>query len=1081
MRLWILFAALLFVPLFGQTDRRTPLSEPGISPDGTEVAFVSGGDIWTVGSAGGTARLLVSHPATESRPVYSPDGTRLAFTSTRTGNGDVYVLHLPTGDLKRLTFSEAAERVDSWSADGKYLYFSTTATDISGMADIQRVAVEGGTPMVYSGDRYAAEYFAAAHPTDPGTIALTAKGVVFAQWWRNGHSHIDESEIWIRHDGAQPKYDRLSKGGSKEAWPMWSADGRQLFYMSDASGSENLWSRAAVSGSTAKQLTQFRDGRVLWPAIARNGKTIVFERDFAIWTLDVSSNRAAPLKIALRGTPATPGVQRTQLTTGFNALALSPDGKKIAFVARGDVFAAGAKEGGAATRLTSTAALEDEVAWAPDNKRVVYTSDRENAIRLYIYDLSRNAETRLTSTGDNDTSPVWSPDGKSIAFLRGGTKLMVIDVESKAERELAKTYARQAPLNGTHDIAWSPDNKWIAYGHRGLRLFWNVNVIPAAGGTPVQTSYLANVDGGGIVWSGDGKYILFESGQRTEPNKVGRVDLIPRTPRFREDQFRDLFKEPNKPQQPAQPAPAGKSDPAPAPPAVAAADSTDVKVVAEGIRRRLTILPTGIDAQDLTVSPDGKTLLITGSAAGQMNLWTYSLDELSREPAVARQLTSTPGRKSAAQFSPDGKEVYYLESGRIQVIPIDSRTARPVSVTAETDVDFARDKGEVFWQTWSYLNLHFYDEKFHGIDWKAARAKYEPWVEGSQTPDELRRVAGMMIGDLNASHTGISGPPPPAAATGHLGVRFDRAEAESKGALRVSELIHLGPAEVAGIKVGEYITAVDGGAVTRTFSLPEALEYKANRRVTLTVATDAAGANAREVAVSPIGNAQEKALLYRHWVEAARDYVHKVSNGRLGYVHMADMSESSLDRLYMDLDTENVGRDGVVVDIRNNNGGFVNVYALDVLSRRPFLNMTPRGASTVPARSFLGQRSLERPTVLVTNQHSLSDAEDFTEGYRSMKLGKVVGEPTAGWIIYTTGVELLDGSVLRLPGIKITDANGRNMELNPRPVDVPVLRSIGESYSGRDTQLDAAVRELLKQIDGTKTSTARSTTGGGVQ
>jgi tricorn protease len=196
-------------------------------------------------------------------------------------------------------------------------------------------------------------------------------------------------------------------------------------------------------------------------------------------------------------------------------------------------------------------------------------------------------------------------------------------------------------------------------------------------------------------------------------------------------------------------------------------------------------------------------------------------------------------------------------------------------------------------------------------------------------------------------------------------------------------------------------------------------------------------------------------------VEHNREYVSRISNGRLGYVHLFDMSSNSLTQMFLDLDAENHSREGVVIDIRNNNGGFVNAYALDVLTRQPYLHMTNRGLGRAPARSILGQRALERPTVLVVNQHSLSDAEDFTEGYRTLKLGKVVGEPTAGWIIYTGGVQLIDGSTLRLPGTRITANDGSNMERHPRPVDVPVLRPIGESYTGRDSQLDAAARVLL--------------------
>jgi tricorn protease len=234
------------------------------------------------------------------------------------------------------------------------------------------------------------------------------------------------------------------------------------------------------------------------------------------------------------------------------------------------------------------------------------------------------------------------------------------------------------------------------------------------------------------------------------------------------------------------------------------------------------------------------------------------------------------------------------------------------------------------------------------------------------------------------------------------------------------------------------------------------------RRVTLSLESASAR---RDVVVSPISTAQEKQLLYRAWVENRRDYVNRASGGRLGYVHMPDMSAGSLRQLYLDLDADNHTREGVVIDIRNNNGGFVNVYAIDVFARRGYLNMTPRGrTAAAPARTQLGQRSLEKPTILITNQHSLSDAEDFSEGYRTLKLGKVVGEPTAGWIIYTGGATLIDGSSLRLPSTRITTNDGVNMERNPRPVDIELDRPLGEWQAGKDSQLDRAVAELLKQL-----------------
>ncbi|HEV2761885.1 MAG TPA: S41 family peptidase, partial [Pyrinomonadaceae bacterium] len=502
-----------------------------------------------------------------------------------------------------------------------------------------------------------------------------------------------------------------------------------------------------------------------------------------------------------------------------------------------------------------------------------------------------------------------------------------------------------------------------------------------------------------------------------------------------------------------------------------------VEVVFEGIRRRLSTIPVGVDVGYQAVSPDGKWLVMIASAENQQNLYLHSLDELAREAGTTRQLTSTTGPKSFAQFSPDGREVFYLESGRIQVTPLEAgRPTRTLAVAAEMDSDFSREKLEVFEQAWTYMRDNFYDPKFHGTDWEAVRASYAPHAAGARTSDELRRVLQLMVGELNASHLGVSAASPPSPpTTGRLGLRFDRAEYERTGRLRVTEVIPLGAAAVGrdtgrderlrAVREGEYLLEVDGREVDARTNLDELLNYKINRRVVLTLAASPDGAGRREVAVRPSNLATEKTLLYRKWVDERREYVARVSNGRLGYVHMFDMSFNSLQQLYLDLDAENQSREGVVVDVRHNNGGFVNVYAIDVLARRSYLRMTPRGFTPAPARSVLGQRALELPTVLVTNQHSLSDAEDFTEGYRVLGLGKVVGEPTSGWIIYTWNVSLLDGSTLRLPRMRVEDSAGKNMELNPRPVDIPVRRPVGESYTGRDTQLDAAARELLNQLD----------------
>jgi Tol biopolymer transport system component/C-terminal processing protease CtpA/Prc len=1047
-------------------------AEPAISPDRSEVAFVSGGDIWTVAVTGGEARLLVSHPANESRPMYSPDGRRLAFVSNRTGNGDIYLLTLETGDLRRLTFDDGGEQLNGWSRDGKWVYFNSTSRDISGMNDVFRVNSEGGTPMQVTADRFVNEFFSAPSP-DGATLAFTARGTSSSQWWRKGHSHLDESEIWLMREGEAASYERVTSGGAKEGWPMWSADGKNLFYVSDKSGAQNIWAKP-LQGQ-ARQVTQFKDGRVLWPTISYDGRMIVFERNFGVWKFDTTNNQASEIKITRRGVSIGTSVEHLTLSNQFQELALSPDGKKVAFIVRGEIFAASAKDGGDAARVTNTLAAESNITWSPDSKKLVYVSDRDKTPHLYLYDFTKNAETQLTNDAKGDTAPRFSPDGKWLAFERGARELRVLDLESKQERVIATGFLERPPFDAERPFVWSPDGKWIAFMNVGERAFQNIHIVNVADGTSKPVSFLANANANAVSWSPDGNFLLFDSGQRTEGSRLARVDLVPRTPKFREDQFTDLFKEtaprnapPNAPQRPAQAAPDSQTPNAAADEKKPATKNTEI--VFDGIKQRLSLLPLGIDAGAHTISPDGKTLLFVASAAGQINFYTYSLDELSREPAVSRQLTSTPGFKSQPQFSPDGREVFYLEQGRINIVNLDNRQVRPLIVTAEMDVDFAKEKMEVFKQAWTLMRDNFYDPNYHGANWQAVRQEYEPRIAGARTGDEMRRLLNLMVGELNASHLGASGGfgGQQAAPVGRLGLRFDRKEYENNGRFRVTEVVALSPAAIAGIKTGEYLTAVDGKAIGAQTNLDEWLEYKVNRRVALTIAASADGANKREIAVRPVSLGTEKGLLYRNWVAANRAYVERISGGKLGYVHMPDMSSDALSQLYVDLDAENHSREGVVVDIRNNNGGFVNPYAIDVFARRGYITMTPRESKPSPMRTLNGQRALELPTILITNQHSLSDAEDFTEGYRALKLGKVVGEPTSGWIIYTSGVSLIDGTNLRMPFIKITDSTGADMELNPRPVDVPVSRPVGETYTDKDSQLDTAVRELLKQIGGKK-------------
>ena len=1046
------------------------LSDAAISPDGREIAFVSGGDIWTVASAGGEAHLLVTHPATESRPLYSPDGTKLAFVSTRTGAGNIYVLTLATGELTRLTYSDRPDGLDAWSHDGKWIYFTSAVNDVAGQGDIFRVSSAGGTPLEVSHERYLNEFESAPSP-DGQTIALMARGLSSAQWWRNGHAHIDETEVWLKPVAESGKYQMLLTADAKHAWPMWSADGKTLFYMSDASGAENIWAVPVASPASAKALTHFKEGRVLWPSIGDGGKTIVFERNFTIWKMDTATGKAELVPITLRGVPASPGV--THVTeTNFSTMALSPDGKKIAVIAHGEVFAASAKDGGEAQRLTHTATAESDPVWSGDSMKLVYLSEagtgEGSGHNIVMYDFATSKETVLTPAGSEDENPKWSPDGKSVAYLRNDKELHVLTVPAQAGATVADRVVARGELPRS-SLAWSPDSQWVAYTADDSRSFRNVHVVAAAGGDSHPVSFLANGEIGGVVWSPDGKYLLFDTAQRSEQAQIARVDLLPHVPKYREDEFRELFKPSKTPGTPTTPdvTPSTSTEEKPAtPPAAADAKKKPepVKIVFEGIRDRLTFLPIGLNADEPVISADGKTLLFAARSANQQSLYTYSLEELPKEPSVARQLTTTPGRKSNYFFAPDGKDVFFLENGIVKTIVMETRTPKTIAVSAAMQIDFDAEKKVVFEETWETLNRKFYDANFNGKNWLKLHDEWAPYIAGVKTSDELRRDINLLIGELNSSHSGINRPmgpgnaPPQPVQVGNLGLRFDREAYEAGKGLVVREVIVLGPAAIEGsIKPGDRLVSVNGEAVGAK-DLDGMLEDAVGKRVVLGVET---AGKTRDAVVRPVSSVAAVGLLYRQWVEERRALVDRVSGGKIGYVHLADMSDASLQQLYIDLDAQNEAKKGVVVDVRNNNGGYINGYALDVFTRQNYLMMTQRGLTPVPSRQALGQRALGLPTVLVTNESSLSDAEDFTEGYRSLKLGKVVGEPTAGWIIFTGAQPLVDGSAVRVPGSRIQDLRGQTMEMHPRPVDVEVARPLGETETGSDAQLERAVKELL--------------------
>ncbi len=1053
----------------GDAPLSATFAEPSVSPDHSEIAFLSGGDVWSVSSRGGIAHLLADTSGTAERPLFSPDGTRIAFVSTKSGAGGIEVLDLAAGSLRRITYDERPPELDSWSADGRYLYFSSNEMTIGYPSAIRRVPATGGTPVDVRGEAYVNEMDGMPSP-DGSQFAYVRNG--YSQWWRRGHSHIDTSSITIERTATRT-FERLTDGAAKDRWPMWSPDGSALYYVSDRSGSDQLWVRR--DGRT-RQATTLGPGRIVWPTIARDGKLIAFERGMAIWTYDPASGVAHALSIEPRGLSTTLETGRQTLTRSFGAFDLAPDGKKLAFIAGAGVFAVDAAEGGDAQFIPKrVAAAADEPVWAKDSRRIAYVLDRGDEQAIATYAFPDGPQKTITPAGRHDDYPHWSPDGTKLEYLRDGRELHLIDVNTQNDRVLARGTFDRRPFGEEDNVVFSPSGDWLAFVDNPPGGFANAYVVPVAGGTPRAITALPNTNAGPLAWAPDGSRLYVVTSQRTENGAVAQVDLVPRAPRFREDTFRSLFDE--SPPKTKQPSPAS---PTPSAAALATAAPASAKTSPEpakakppvridfdGITQRVTLLPTGLDVARVSVTPDGKTLVLDANAAGQQNLYAFSVDETSLGANVATQLTNTSGPKARTGIAPDGKSVVYEDDGKFARVALDGKgDAKPIAVSASFDVDFERDKRVVFAQVWSTLDRWYADPHFNGVDWSAERRVYEAHALAAHTRSEFARIVNLMIGELDSSHSGYrvaraSGTP--AFTLGRIGATFDPEAYARDGSLRFSDIVPLGPLALAGrVHIGDTLLAVNGVPVDPHGDVAALLANTTGKRTELRIAPGGNAAAARVVVVLPTDGEHDTVLRYRAWVAGRRAYVERISGAKLGYVHLLDMEPDTLEKFFSDLDVQNREKLGVVIDPRNNEGGFVDPYALDVLARREYLRFRSRFGNDAPARTALGQRALDRPTVLVVNEHTLSDGEDFTQGYRALHLGRIVGMPTAGWIIFTSNTTLADGSQVRVPYTSVIADDGTNMEQHPRKVDVEVENTAATSERGDDPQLDAAVRELLK-------------------